>query len=220
MKKGLFPLVPVVILFSGCVGTPGGPSTDLSIVSTPTFAAFPYTPGPLTLCRTPVPRPSLMVVSRTVRSLAGAGGQVKQVPIPTGVAFGIWSDKTRIAAIRGYLNQLNRERRITLRIRLSRIGKRLPYLDRSFFVLTNRPFLAAAWDDGPVTRTVSGFFLSAGQDVVPVLDLTLLAPGFRSCRTATPDLPGRDIVFGARKAIIKKGATNLEITWETVNDKN
>lgn len=220
MKKGLFPLASVALLFSGCAGIPGGPSTDLSIVSPPTFASFPYTPGPQTLCRTPVPRPSLMVVSRTVRSLAGAGGQVKQVPLPTGVAFGIWSNKTRIAGIRGYLKQLARERVVHVKVSLLRVGKQKPFFVRSFPVETNRPFLAAAWADGKETRTISAFFVKAGRNVSPVLDLTFLAPGFRSCRTATPDFPGNDILFKTGQAIVKKGATNLEITWETVNDKN
>ena len=220
MKKTVFPLVCVALFFSGCAGEKGPSVIDLFPENPRVFVSFPYGPGEGTLCRTPVPRPSLVVVSRTIRSLAGDSGSVREVPLQDGAAFGVWSNPARIAAIREYLNQLNRGRRIVLKVKLFRIGKRIPYLVRSFSVLTDRPFLAAAWADGKVTRAVSGFFVSAGQEVVPVLDVTLLSPGFRSCRSVTPGLPGPDIVFGARKAIVKKGSTNLELTWERANERH
>ena len=212
----LFPSVLAAFILSGCVSET---ALDLSDVSPRTFASLPYSSGPETLCRTPVPRPSLMVVSRTVRSLAGPGGAVKQVSIPTGAAFGVWSDKTRIAGIREYLKQIARERTVRVKVELLRIGKNTPYFVRSFPVETNRPFLVAAWADGKETRAISAFFVKAGRDVSPVLDLTLLAPGFRSCRTATPYFPGDDIFFKSGRAIVKKGATNLGLTWETTNGK-
>ena len=219
MKKAVFPAALAAIVLSGCVGLPGESSMDLPDVTPRTFASFPYSSGPETLCRTPVPQPSFLVVSRTVRALAGAAGQVKQVPLPTGEAFGIWSDKSRIAGIREYLRQLSRERTVHWKVELLRVGNSKPWLARTFSVRTNRPFLAAAWADGKKTRAVSAFFVKAGRDVSPVLSLTLLAPGFRSCRTATPDFPGDDIVFEPDRAIVKKGATNLEIIWETSNGK-
>ena len=219
MKKSVFPAAWAAIILSGLSGCVSSIDTDLRAVSPRTFASLPYSSGPETLCRTPVPRPSLIVVSRTIRSLAESYGAVKQVPIPTGAALGIWSDKRRIAGIREYLRQLARDRTVHVKARLLRIGKNKPYFVRSFPVTTNRPFLAAAWTDGKETRAVSAFFVKAGRDVSPVLDLTLLAPGFRSCRTATPDFPGNDILFKAGMAIVKKGATNLELTWETSNGK-
>lgn len=212
--KRLFGFSVAALVLSGCVSAT---DMELSDVTPRTFASFPYSSGPEILCRTPVPRPSLMVVSRTVRSLAGPGGIVKRVPIPTGTAFGIWSDKSRIAGVRGYLSQLSRERTVHVEVTLSRVGKRKPYFARSFSVRTNRPFVVAAWAGGRETRAVSAFFVKAGRTVSPVLDLTRLAPGFRSCRTATPDFPGADIVFKPGRAIVKKGATNLELTWETAD---
>ncbi|AKS22849.1 MAG: hypothetical protein C75L2_00020055 [Leptospirillum sp. Group II 'C75'] len=204
-------------VLSGCVS-----ATDMELpdVTPGTFVSLPYSSVPGTLCRTPVPRPSFLVVSRTVRTLAGPGGTVREVSIPTGTAFGIWSDKVRIAGIREYLNQLARERKVNVKVRLIRVGKSTPYLVRSFPVTTNRPFLAAAWSSGNETRTVSAFFVKTGRTVSPVLSLSLLAPGFRSCRTATPDFPGPDITFNAGQAIVEKGATNLELTWETSDGKH
>ncbi len=216
MKKSIFPAAWAALVLSGCVS-----STFMALpdVTPRTFTSFPYSSGPATLCRTPVPQPSFLVVSRTVRALAGSGGQVEQVPIPTGAAFGIWSDKSRIAGIREYLRQLARERTVHVKVFLTRVGKRTPYLARTFSVQTNRPFLAAAWAAGKETRAVSAFFVKAGRTVSPVLDLTRLAPGFRSCRTATPDFPGDDIIFKPGRAIVRKGATNLEFTWETADGK-
>lgn len=216
MKKSVFPAAWASLLLSGCVS-----STFMAIpdVTPRTFASFPYSSVPEILCRTPVPGPSLMVVNRTIRAMAGPGGAVEQVPLPTGAAFGVWTDKRRMVVIREYLKQLARERTVHVKVRLLRVGNNKPYLARTFSVATNRPFLAAAWADGNETRVLSAFFVKAGRDVSPVLSLTLLAPGFRSCRTATPDFPGNDIVFKAGEAIVKKGATNLELTWETSNGK-
>ncbi|MHB1285562.1 MAG: hypothetical protein ACYCYP_03205 [Leptospirales bacterium] len=212
----LFGSSVAALLLSGCVSAT---DMELSDVTPRTFASLPYSFGPGTLCRTPVPKPSLPVVFRTVRFLAGPGGTVKRVPLPTGAAFGIWSDKIRIDGIREYLNLLSRERTVNVKVRLIRVGKSTPYLVRSFPVTTNRPFLAAAWSSGNETRTVSAFFVKTGRTVSPVLSLSLLAPGFRSCRTATPDFPGPDITFNAGQAIVERGTTNLELTWETPNDK-
>lgn len=212
----LFGFSLAALLLSGCVSAT---DMELSDVTPRTFASIPYSFGPGILCRTPVPEPSFRVVSRTIRSLVGPGGTVKQVPLPTGTAFGIWSDKIRIAGIREYLNQLARERTVNVKVRLIRVGKTRPYLVRSFPVLTNRPFLAAAWAEGQETRAVSAFFVKTGRTVSPVLSLSLLAPGFRSCRTATPDFPGDDIIFREGQAIVERGTTNLELTWGTPNDK-
>ncbi|MGL3709439.1 hypothetical protein ACSYAY_01045 [Leptospirillum ferriphilum] len=217
MKKTFVPLFCGAFLFSGCAGVNTDSPMDFLSGPSRAFVSFPYEPGAAILCRTPVPRPSLYVVARTIRALAGATGSVEQVPVPGGSAFGVWSDKIRIGAIRRYLKGLDRSRTVHVNVELLRIGKRIPYLVRSFSVATNRLFLAAAWADGKTTRAVSGFFVPAGQDVFPVLGLSLLAPGFRTCRTVTPDLPGRDILFASRKVVVKKGTTNLELTWETAN---
>lgn len=216
MKTAGFPAVLAALVLSGCVSEAG---RDLPDATPRTFAAFPYSSGPETLCRTPVPRPSLMVVSRTVRALAGSGGTVKRVSIPTGAAFGVWSDRIRISGIREYLRRLSRERPVSVKIALTRVGKTKPYLTRSFPVATNRPFVVAVWSEGGETRAVSAFFVKTGPTVSPVLNLILLSPGFRSCRTATPDFPGDDIVFRTGRAIVEKGATNLELTWETSDGK-
>lgn len=214
MKKAVFPLAWAAILLAGCVS---GPALDLQDVTPRTFASLPYRDAPGLLCRTPVPRPSGTVVFRTVRALAGQGGRVEQTRVPTGFAFGVWSDRLRIAAVRNYLESLSREETVTVRVSLSGVGKKKPYLVRSFPVATNRPFLAAAWADGTSIRAVSAFFVPAGRTVSPVLDLTLSAPGFRSCRTSTPDFPGEDVSFGPERATVKKGATNLVIRWEMIN---
>jgi hypothetical protein len=199
------------LVLSGCVSTNG---LELPETTPRTFVSFPYSSGPEIVCRTPVPRPSLGVVSRTVWSLAGPEGTVRQVPIPAGAAFGIWTSKRRIAAIGGYLESLSREKTVNVEVSLRRVNKKTPYLVRAFPVRTNQPFVAATWTDGRETRALSAFFVKAGQTVSPVLDLVRLAPGFRSCRTATPDFPGNDIVFNPDRAIVKSGTTNLEITWE------
>ena len=214
MKKAVFPLAWAAILLSGCVS---GSALDLPDVTPRTFASLPYRNAPGRLCRTPVPGPSGTLVFRTVRALAGQGGRVEKVSIPAGIAFGVWSDRARIAAVRNYLESLSREETVTVRVSLSGVGKKKPYLVRSFPVATYRPFLAAAWADGTSIRSVSAFFVPAGRTVSPVLDLTLSAPGFRSCRTSTPDFPGGDVSFGPGWATVKKGATNLVIRWETIN---
>lgn len=214
--KRLFGFFVAALVLSGCVS---GTDIDLPDVNPRTFNSLPYSFGPGILCRTPVPEPSFRVVSRTVRFLAGPGGTVKLVPLPTGAAFGIWSDKTRIAGIREYLSQLVRKRSVDVKVFLTRVGKTRPYLTRSLVVPTNRPFLAAAWAEGRGTRAVSAFFVKTGRTVSPVLSLSLLAPGFRTCRTATPDFPGDDIIFKPDRAIVEKGTTNLELTWEIANGK-
>lgn len=215
--KRLFSAVLAAALLSGCVSEP---VLDLPDGPARTFASLPYPTGPDTLCRTPAPKPSAVVVSRTIRFLAGPRGAVRQVPISTGTAFGVWSDKTRIAGIRRYLKQLAGERTVHVNVALLRIGQKKPYYARSFSVPTDRPFLAAAWADGKEERAVSAFFVKAGHDVSPVLDLALLGRGFRFCRTATPDFPGDDVLFKDRSATVKKGAENLILTWEAADGKN
>lgn len=204
------------LVLTGCVSTNG---MELPGMTPRTFVSLPYVSGPEIVCRTPVPRPSLGLVSRTVWILAGSEGTVRQVPIPAGAAFGIWSSKRRIAAIAAYLKSLSREKTVNVSVSLRRVNKRTPYLVRLFPVRTNRPFVAATWADGREATALSAFFVKAGQTVSPVLDLVRLAPGFRSCRTATPDFPGNDIIFNPDRAIVKSGATNLEISWEISNGK-
>ena len=215
MKKIAIPILLTFALLSGCM-----PETNpgLSDVSPRTFESIPYAGGGL-LCRTPVPVPDVTVVSRTVHVLAGSGGRIREVSIPSGVAFGVWTSDVRSRAIRNYLRSLTHSGEVHVSVRLSRIDRTAPYLSRAFSVRTRHAFLAARWKEGDRTLAMRGFFTRTGSHVVPVFSLEEHAPGWFACRTATPGYPSGGISFDSSRATVRSGTETLTIDWEAKDAK-
>lgn len=215
MKKITTAILLTSALLSGCMLKT---NSDLSDVSPQTFESLPYMGGGL-LCRTPVPVPDVTVVSRTVHSLAGSGGRVREVSIPSGVAFGVWTSDIRSRSIRNYVRSLTRSREVRVSVRLTRIDRSVPYLSQTFPVRTHHAFLAARWKEGDRTMAMRGFFTRTGSHVVPVFSLEEHAPGWFACRTATPGYPGRGISFDSSRATVLSGTETLTIDWEAKDAK-
>ena len=211
MRRILPVFLAVSALLSGCI-----PERDLNLsdVSPQTFESLPYESGGL-LCRTPVPVPGLRVVSRTIRSLAGTEGRIREAVLPSGMAFGIWTSAGRARAIGDYVRSLSRGRKVLVSVRLTRVGRLAPYLSRTFPVRTRHAFMAVRWRDGDRVLAVRGFFMRTGPHIVPVFSLEERSSGGFACRTATPGIPGGRISFGQRRATVRAGTERLTIDWET-----
>jgi hypothetical protein len=215
VKKIAISILLTSALLSGCMLKT---NPDLSDVSPRTFESLPYAGGGL-LCRTPVPVPDLTVVSRTIHALAGSGGRIREVSIPSGVAFGVWTSDVRSLAIRNYIRSLTRTNKVLISVRLSRIDRSTPYLSRTFPVRTRHAFLAARWKEGDRTMAMRGFFTRIGSHVVPVFSLEEHARGWFACRTATPGYPGGGISFDSSRATVRSGTETLTIDWEAKDAK-
>ncbi len=210
MKKIASALLLSLSLLSGCMTER---DLDLSDVSPQTFESLPYEGGGL-LCRTPVPVPDIRVVSRTVQSMAGSEGRIREVKLPRGVAFGIWTSDVRAREIRNYFRSFSRNREVRVSVRLTRVGRLAPYLLRTFPVRTRQEFTAARWREGDRILALSGFFMKMGPHIVPVFSLEERSLGWFTCRTTTPGEPAGRISFGPRRATVKTGAETLTIDWE------
>lgn len=197
-------------LLSGCVF---GTDTEFPDVVPQTFESFPYEPGGI-VCRTPVPAPGIGVVARTVRVLAGPGGRIAAVPLSSGVAFGIWTSRSRAKVIRTYFRDLSRKTFVPVTVRLSRVDRSRPYLTRSLSVPTRQAFLAARFQEGTRTLSAGGFFTRSGPHFVPVFSLEERAPGWFACRSSSPGDPDGKISISAGRATIRAGADILTIEWE------
>ena len=210
----IFPVfLGVLVLLSGCMAER---NMNLSDISPQTFESLPYEGGGL-LCRTPVPVPSLRVVSRTIQSLAGTDGRIREAVLPSGMAFGIWTSASRAQAIRNYVRSLSRGREVRVSVRLTRVDRSTPYFLRTFPVKTRHAFMAARWREGVRVLAVRGFFMRSGPHIVPVFSLEERSSGWFPCRTATPGIPGGRISFGRRRASVRAGTETLTIDWETKN---
>ena len=213
MRRFLPVLLALPVLLSGCM-----PERDsgLSDISPQTFESLPYAAGGL-LCRTPVPVPSLRVVSRTIQSLAGTDGRILEAVLPSGVAFGVWTSAGRAQAIRKYIRSLSRGQEVRVSVRLTRVDRSAPYFLRMFPVKTRHAFMAARWREGDRVLAVRGFFMQSGPHIVPVFSLEERSSGWFSCRTASPGIPGGRSSFGRRRATVRAGTETLTIDWETKN---
>ncbi len=213
MRRFLPVLLALPVLFSGCV-----PERDsgLSDVSPQTFESLPFAAGGI-LCRTPVPVPSLRVVSRTIRSLAGAEGRIQEAVLPSGMAFGVWTSEGRSREIRNYVRSLSRGREVRVSVRLTRVDRTAPYLLRTFPVKTRHAFMAARWREGDRVLAVRGFFMRSGPHIVPVFSLEESSPGWFSCRTETPGDSGERMSFGQYRATVRAGMETLRIDWGAKN---
>lgn len=210
MKKTALVLGLVGLFLSGCL-----PQTrmDLPDELPQTFESLPYETGGM-VCRTPVPTPSLAVVSHTVRILSGPGGRVRVVPLSAGMAFGVWTSPVRARAVRNYFRDLSRKSLVHVRVTLSRVDRLAPYLSRTFTVRTRHAFLVARWNEGDRVLAISGFFMRTGPHLAPVLSFEERSRGWFACRTETPESSGGRIFFGEKRATVRSGTETLTMTWE------